>query len=634
MDFHDTLSALLPPARDDEPPTLRRDILDELGDHLACAYNREILRGASSQVARQRVLERFGDPAAVARRLWFDAMKGRIMAQRVLIATCLVVILACTATVGLAWHWMNHERRIRDRAAIEAIELNRRMSDALAQSQAANQQILTQMREMTEAVLHPVSTEWNPVVFKLVEEKVGGPPAAGFSLALARTVGNFGGADVGAFEPTFNDLITLSPNVSARRQLRLVLPPAILAQGTVGQPAGRGGMGGMGGGMGGMGGMGAGMGGMGGGIAMARAIYRNSDSSGIADFGAVQPGDYRFQITKWWDTSYFSTTGQLNVAPGSKVEKLIVCPKTAPDRVQVRVRWSWPADLEREQLTIQAPFTFRYRKLESGLSWVLGDSPWPRPPRQKVIPQWMMNQPQSGAAVRSLLCGPGTMLADIVDRRGLFFWTICKFDSERGFVTEPNQNVWADIMAEDLREVKPPTETPEPHELKWGAGIYGLDGLIVLRPTRSPDVEVGRKHFEVLVGSSVYGGGPPVQIRGDALRLGEGFQDRGGPPTRKDLKKATSRFGGPGIGGMGGGMAGRGNNNNEGWLAWQEAARSVELPVQFWDKVDLGFEAQLGQVNDWTIPLPEELIKAVREALKVDLAPKSKPVEPTAPINR
>ena len=61
---------------------------------------------------------------------------------------------------------------------------------------------------------------------------------------------------------------------------------------------------------------------------------------------------------------------------------------------------------------------------------------------------------------------------------------------------------------------------------------------------------------------------------------------------------------------MGGGMAG---NNNSGWLAWQEAARTVELPTEYWDKVDLGFEARLGQVNEWTIPLPDELFKAVRE---------------------
>ena len=78
-----------------------QDIIDELGDHLACAYNREFVRGEGSSVVRQRVLERFGDPAALARRLWFDAMKGKIMAQRVLIATCLVVMLCCGASV--AW---------------------------------------------------------------------------------------------------------------------------------------------------------------------------------------------------------------------------------------------------------------------------------------------------------------------------------------------------------------------------------------------------------------------------------------------------------------------------------------------------------------------------------------------------
>ena len=42
----------------------------------------------------------FGDPAAMARRLWLDAMKGKIMAQRVLIATCLVVTLASLSLVG------------------------------------------------------------------------------------------------------------------------------------------------------------------------------------------------------------------------------------------------------------------------------------------------------------------------------------------------------------------------------------------------------------------------------------------------------------------------------------------------------------------------------------------------------
>ena len=101
MDYRDELSAELPTPRDDEPAGLRQDIVDELADHLACAYNRELLRGAGTNEARRRVLHRFGDPAAVARRLWLDAIGGKIMAQRVLIATCLVMAAACFGLVGL-----------------------------------------------------------------------------------------------------------------------------------------------------------------------------------------------------------------------------------------------------------------------------------------------------------------------------------------------------------------------------------------------------------------------------------------------------------------------------------------------------------------------------------------------------
>jgi hypothetical protein len=62
--------------------------------------------------------------------------------------------------------------------------------------------------------------------------------------------------------------MTLSVTNKSKRQLRVVLPPGIIAQSATGQFGGMGGMGGgmggMGGGMGGMGGMGGGMGGMGG----------------------------------------------------------------------------------------------------------------------------------------------------------------------------------------------------------------------------------------------------------------------------------------------------------------------------------------------------------------------------------
>ena len=251
MDFRDTLSALLPPPRDDEPPSLRQDIVDELSDHLACAYHRELLRGADSNSARQRVLERFGDPAAVARRLWLDAMKGKIMAQRVLIATCLVVMLACGASVGLAWNWMNQDRLVRNREAAAAIEANRRLADALAQAQNTNKDMLNKLSEMSEAIRHPLSPDWNPVSFKLTEESASGPPAAGVSLILTRNEGT---------------------------------TPAV--------------------------------------------VSRTSDASGLADFGAVRPGDYTYQLIRNWPKGNFVADGQFNVRPGTEVHKSIICPQS------------------------------------------------------------------------------------------------------------------------------------------------------------------------------------------------------------------------------------------------------------------------------------------------------------------
>ncbi len=177
MDFRDTLSALLPPPRDDEPSNLRQDIIDELSDHLVCAYHRELLRGVDSSVARQRVLEQFGDPAAVAHRLWLDAMKGKVMAQRVLIATCLVVILACLSLVGLVYVQSS-------RAAVQTAEANRKLSEALAQAQSTNKDMLSKLGEMSEAIKNPRSLDWNPVKITVTEDTPDGPPVAGCSIAL------------------------------------------------------------------------------------------------------------------------------------------------------------------------------------------------------------------------------------------------------------------------------------------------------------------------------------------------------------------------------------------------------------------------------------------------------------------
>src|SRR5262245_32616076 len=185
MDFRDSLSAEMPAPRDDEPSSLRQDILDELTDHLACSYNRELLRGANPGEARRRAIERFGDPAAVARRLWLDAMKGKIMAQRMLIVTCLVVMAACFGLVGLVWI----QSKV---SATQAAEANLRLAALLTQNQATNQEMLRQLQAMAKPAQPSRNGDWIPVKFQLTMEKPDGPPAVGYEVILGR---GHGGAD-------------------------------------------------------------------------------------------------------------------------------------------------------------------------------------------------------------------------------------------------------------------------------------------------------------------------------------------------------------------------------------------------------------------------------------------------------
>ncbi len=181
MDFRAGLSAGLPALRDDEPGGLRDDILDELADHLACAYRRELLRGADAATARQRVLERFGDPAALARQLWFDALKGKIMAQRILVVCCILLTLISLSLALVTWNQAIHARRLEALAQAE-MEQQRRHAEAL------QQEMLVQLQAMSKAASAPKSPDWIHVSFKLTQETPDGPPAAGFNAFLGRGI--------------------------------------------------------------------------------------------------------------------------------------------------------------------------------------------------------------------------------------------------------------------------------------------------------------------------------------------------------------------------------------------------------------------------------------------------------------
>ena len=172
MEFGGSLTSRLPAPRDDEPPGLRDDIADELADHLACSLQRELLRGGDPSAAGARVLEQFGDPAAVARRLWFDAMKGKILAQRVLIGTCLVLAAACVALVGLVWQQSIQAQR---KAARESAETARFMASMTENAQARDHEMLKQLQKMSDAMQNPRIPRLESVLVQAHRREFGRP---------------------------------------------------------------------------------------------------------------------------------------------------------------------------------------------------------------------------------------------------------------------------------------------------------------------------------------------------------------------------------------------------------------------------------------------------------------------------
>ncbi len=514
MDIRDTVSAELPAPRDDEPAGLRQDILDELADHLACSYNRELLCGARPVEARTRAIERFGDPAAVACRLWLDAMKGKIMARRMMIATCLVVTMASLSVAGVMWRQTAQAQRDSARAVAEAVRL---MADQNQQAQAGQQELLKQLREMSETVRSTKSLEWNPVTFKLVEETADGPPVAGAEITLTEQQGGMG----------------------------------------------------PGGGFG------------GGGFGPTEVATRTTDRSGIADLGVVRPGEYSFHITRSWDQGSELTSGQFKIEPGGRIDKQVVCPKVPLGRMPVRVRLGWPADLAKENLTLYASFALNPIRRDE-LSWTISDRrPSDRPlglgRRGMRVATW---QP----ATRTVLLGPGTAMAQVRPSSDTpYLWTSTGVQS---------QGLRAEFSSRDLRQIKEPSEA-----IEFEQGTYRLCGLLVLRPWSTTDVKADRRSFEVVLTTDGVGlwvwDHPPTYEANDGPRAKDA-------PSRKGAR-----------------ANGRGGRGQQGFFSLQQLG--LHHLIVPWESLLQGpesFEAGPGRVNEWTIPLSDELLEAIRKRLK------------------
>ncbi|HSG72811.1 MAG TPA: permease prefix domain 1-containing protein, partial [Planctomycetaceae bacterium] len=103
MEWPDDLAAELPGPNPDEPQSLRQDILDELRDHLQSSLELEQLKGTPASEAERAVITKFGNPVQTARQLWWDAMKGRIMSQRITLGLVIVLCLLSVAATAMLW---------------------------------------------------------------------------------------------------------------------------------------------------------------------------------------------------------------------------------------------------------------------------------------------------------------------------------------------------------------------------------------------------------------------------------------------------------------------------------------------------------------------------------------------------
>lgn len=166
-------AAALPPEREDEPASIRQDILDELADHLGCAFRRELLRtNGDGQRAEANVMRQFGDPRRIARKLWFDAMRKKLMLQKVLIGTCAALVAACVLFGVLLWQTVAEMRKTNAALLTRSQEANTALFEQAKQTNAA---VLAELRALKESSAN--DPEWNPVTITCKSATTGRPVA-------------------------------------------------------------------------------------------------------------------------------------------------------------------------------------------------------------------------------------------------------------------------------------------------------------------------------------------------------------------------------------------------------------------------------------------------------------------------
>ena len=141
---------------------------------------------------------------------------------------------------------------------------------------------------------------------------------------------------------------------------------------------------------------------------------------------------------------------------------------------------------------------------------------------------------------------------------------------------------------------------PGHQEMHCVPGTYRLAELMVLRPDRLRPVDKKRRRYDVLLRTSPPGYGHTYSAGGEIWE----------PPLFWRYPQVAGSL-----------------------YRMQRSPHDV-TPEDYWTKRADHFEVAPGQENEWTIPLPEELVTAVRSALKADAAARRDTASPASTANR
>jgi hypothetical protein len=167
MDWRERVAEGLPAPRNDEPASLRQDILDGLADHLDCALKRELTKNITPDEAVENVKRRFGNPRDLARRLWLDAMKDTIMSKRLTLVAMGLMFVMCLLLGWMAW------------------TSQRASQEAAASIRQTNGELLKQLTTLLARPPGPShASERVPVRFHLICDDTQKSPARGFEGTL------------------------------------------------------------------------------------------------------------------------------------------------------------------------------------------------------------------------------------------------------------------------------------------------------------------------------------------------------------------------------------------------------------------------------------------------------------------